>query len=27
MLIMSAMAAWYLVVKWNEDSDKLIVPM
>ncbi len=26
-LIGAAMAAWYLVVKWNEDSDKLIVPM
>ncbi len=26
-LITLAMAAWYLVVKWNEDSNKLIVPM
>ena len=26
-LISLAMAAWYLVVKWNEDSNKLIVPM
>ncbi|MFN2365305.1 MAG: YeeE/YedE thiosulfate transporter family protein [Desulfurivibrionaceae bacterium] len=26
-LIGAAMAAWYMVVKWNEDSDKLIVPM
>jgi len=26
-LITLAMAAWYLLVKWNEDSNKLIVPM
>jgi hypothetical protein len=26
-LITLAMMAWYLVVKWNEDSNKLIVPM
>jgi uncharacterized membrane protein YedE/YeeE len=26
-LITLAMAAWYLVVTWNEDSNKLIVPM
>jgi len=26
-LVTLAMAAWYLVVKWNEDSNKLIVPM
>jgi hypothetical protein len=26
-LITLVMAAWYLVVKWNEDTNKLIVPM
>jgi len=26
-LIALAMLAWYMVVKWNEDSNKLIVPM
>ncbi len=26
-LISLAMGAWYMVVKWNEDSNKLIVPM
>jgi hypothetical protein len=26
-LVALAMLAWYLVVKWNEDSNKLIVPM
>ncbi|MBU0675798.1 MAG: YeeE/YedE family protein [Proteobacteria bacterium] len=26
-LITLAMAAWYLVAKWNEESNKLIVPM
>lgn len=26
-LVALVMAAWYLVVKWNEDSNKLIVPM
>ena len=26
-LITLAMAAWYFVVKWNEDSNKLILPM
>jgi uncharacterized membrane protein YedE/YeeE len=26
-LVTLAMTAWYLVVKWNEDSNTLIVPM
>jgi hypothetical protein len=26
-LIASVMAAWFVIVRWNEDSNKLIVPM
>ena len=27
LLIVAAMAVWYLVVTWNEETNKLIVPM
>ena len=26
-LILFSMAAWYVIVTWNEDSNKLILPM